>query len=263
MAESLKILASGPWPREHVSVTISGSQSHTKQADAEINQFWETELAAARRENRILFNSPVLCLQKYEITDRGLALQLARSDYKTFLVTTLRHNGFFLRHFPDSIAPALGNSILLTCGTQALLGVRSRRVAAYPGHAHLIGGVLDCRSGEVEKTAGPGAQVLRDHLLAEIHEEVGLDAADLARPPQVLLLVQDTVLNQPELIWHGEISEQSMNQAMQPSDAEDRHEHERMLTLSIAAAAEKTDMPLTPAARRAITMLAGLRTGRR
>ena len=98
------------------------------------------------------------------------------------------------------IAPALGNSVLLTHADQALLGVRSARVAAYAGRAHVFGGVLDYLK--------PGARTMGgvlEHLRRELEEELGLGAADLPGEPRALALVRDMRIAQPELIWHWEV----------------------------------------------------------
>ncbi len=263
MVRNLELLARGPWPASAVEVSLVEPPDISKKATAEIDRLWEMEIAAAKQENRLLFNGGILYLRQAIATSHGLRLELGNADYKTFLITTLRHRAWFSHHFPDCIRPALGNSVLLTGGPDIILGVRSGRVAAYPGMAHLIGGVLEnqvaATPGEI---AGPSlhAGLLRNHLLREIQEELGLISGDLAGTPRVLLLVKDRLLNQPELIWHCEITGSAMDKATQGTFAQDRDEHDRILRISLNKAAGHLaeGVALTPATTAAIEMLRGM-----
>ncbi len=260
LVKNLELLARGPWAASAVQVSLVGPPDISDEAAREIDRLWELEIAAAKQENRLLFNGGILYLQRAVATSGGLRLELGTADYKTFLITTLRHHARFATHFPGCIRPALGNSALLTCGPDIILGVRSRRVAAYPGIAHLIGGVLENQPTKTpEAVAGPrrNASLLQNHLLREIQEELGLMADDLAEVPRVLMLVQDGLLHQPELIWHCEITASAMEKAAHGTSAQDRHEHDRILRISLSQAAGHSvdDIAITPATAAAIDML--------
>ena len=114
----------------------------------------------------MLFNGPIASLSAYSLSANPprLHLILTPSDYKTFVVTRLRDRDWFQAHAPHAITPALGNSILLTHAGRAVLGVRSPRVSAYAGHAHLIGGVVDVEPAPTPTDARP----LLHHILREI-----------------------------------------------------------------------------------------------
>jgi hypothetical protein len=92
---------------------------------------------------------------------------------------------------------------LLTFGDQAILGLRSTNVAAYPEKAHLFGGVLERLDERPEGTTTAG---VLGHLKKELQEELKLEERDFVGPPVALALVKDNFLAQPELIWHQEIN---------------------------------------------------------
>lgn len=260
MSRNVETLARGPWPASAVQISLVPPTDMSDDAAAEIDRLWELELAAAKQENRLLFNGGILYLHQALATPHGLGLALGNADYKTFLITTLRHHAWFARHFPACIRPALGNSALLTCGPDIILGVRSRRVAAYPGMAHLIGGVLENQPAETPAAVANhslNAGVLLYHLLREIQEELGLITGDLTGTPRVLLLVQDGLLHQPELIWHCEITSSAMHKATHGITAQDRHEHDRILRINLnQATLQSADgIAFTPATEAAIEML--------
>lgn len=266
MAECLRILAAGPWRTDQVRVFRQPAVDIPRAAEAEIDRLWRKELAAAKAENKKLFNGPILYLRDVNAGIEHLTLHLALADYKSFLVTTLRYYDLFARAFPVNITPALGNSVLLTCGNHLLLGVRSSLVAAYPGRAHLFGGVLEPPAHETGNHSLNNSSVhathpLLDHLRRELHEELHLFPTDLIGTPRVMLLVQDLFLHQPELIWHWEISERFLQCGTPGKQAMDRHEHERIIQVKRMRAVDVekvAGITLTPASSAAIDMLVGV-----
>lgn len=196
----VQTLAAGPFAAHRIIVTYVGHCAAPPDISARIETRWRDFVDAATRDGRTLFNGPVAYL-KHASANAGIwHLELAPTDYKTFLVTTLRDRAWFEQHCPTAVTPALGNSILLTHGPTAYLGVRSKAVAAYPLWAHLFGGVLDWPAHR-----GNTGVVLLEHLYAELNEELGIGPNWLTAPPRVLALLRDPVLAQPELVWHGEL----------------------------------------------------------
>lgn len=177
------------------------------QAAIHLEARWEAYLVEARARDKTLFNGPITRLvSATRGGDGAIDLQLGPADYKTFLVVHLRDRPWFARHAPMLSAAALGNSVLLTSGDKALLGIRSPRVSAYAGHAHLLGGVLDCLSPA--QAQAPSVEHLMNHLLKELSEEAALTPVDLqprdASWPRFLGVARDEFLAQPEAIWHWE-----------------------------------------------------------
>lgn len=225
MKKSLEILATGPFTVEQITVAITGHLPPPPEILDRIEALWDDYMLAASRDGRLLFNSSVAGLKSAAVSNGILHLELAATDYKTFLVTTLRDRAWFEVNFPSAITPALGNSILLTHGDTVYLGVRSNQVAAYPHWAHLFGGVLDWPT-----RWNNGAEILMEHLYKELEEELGLASDNLAAPPTVLALMRDPVLAQPELVWHGELKQP----LAQCTDALNAQEHDTILAVPMA-----------------------------
>ena len=207
-----------------------------------IEERWNAYCADARHNNRMLYNGLVAELRSIQVRNNRLELSLSPTDYKTFLVTSMRDRAWFLANAPEAISPALGNSILLTCDNQAILGVRSQGVAAYPGWTHLFGGVLDApdHTGQSLDTT-----FLVNHLYQELREEIQISPDAFLAPPRVLALLRDEFLGQPELAWQvplkGPISSflHSLN----------TEEHDQYALLDPARPPTTCDVRLTPVAR--------------
>jgi hypothetical protein len=257
MCQEVDILADGPFFPPLITVAYACHNPAPPDLRARVEARWHECLEAAKRENRTLFNAPVAFLKTYAVRGGSLHLELAPTDYKTFLVTTLRDRDWFERHCPAAITPALGNSIFLTFENTAYLGLRSHAVAAYPGKAHLFGGVLDWPGNQAT-----GPEALLAHLYRELHEELGLMPEALTAPPRLLALLRDPFLMQPELVWHGTIKEPLTT--LPAYDAE----HDRLVPLTWNPPSTtrqprvgnprppaSTTPPLTPVAHATIAML--------
>ena len=244
MKKSLDILATGPFTVEQITVAYTGQLPPPPDIARRVDMRWTDFAAEARRDDRTLFNAPVAWLKSCSTAAGILRLELAPTDYKTFLVTTLRDRAWFEVNSPAAMTPALGNSILLTHADTAYLGVRSNQVAAYPHRAHLFGGVLDWP----KRWSGNG-DVLLEHLYKELEEELGLDSHDLTAPPQVLGLMRDPVLAQPELVWHGELKQPLVRR----NDAINLKEHDAILAVPMAGI-PAAGPPATPVSLAAIRM---------
>lgn len=170
-------------------------------ARAHIDERWDVYMADARAHGKTLFNGPISRLIEARREGERVVLTLGPGDYKTFIVTAMRDRAWFAAHTPEAIVGALGNSVLLTRGGRALLGIRSKETSAYAGRAHLIGGVLD-ELGSAEFPASR-AGVLA-HLRLELEEEASVRAEDLVGEPVFLGVVRDSFLSQPEAIWQWE-----------------------------------------------------------
>ncbi len=203
MSTPPQILAHGPFTADRITITWDPQpRPISSPAGDYIEQRWNVYCADARHRNRMLYNGLVAELRSAEVRNNRLELSLSPTDYKTFLVTSMRDRAWFLANAPEAISPALGNSILLTLENQAVLGVRSQAVAAYPGRVHLFGGVLD--APEVVGQSVDTDFVLR-HLYQELHEELQVLPEHFLTPPRVLALLRDDFLGQPELVWQASL----------------------------------------------------------
>lgn len=225
-----------------------------------IEQRWKIYEHEASLAGGLLFNGPVTCLigvrkESSEGRERVI-LTLGPGDYKRFLVTCLRDRPWFERHAPEAVAEALGNSVLLTHGDRALLGMRSQGVSAYPGRAHLIGGVAELLGSEKFPARTEG---LLEHLKLELHEEAGVDPRHLATDgPLMAGLARDPFLNQPELFWQWETTVE----LEQIAGRLDPAEHSGAVLIDRHSLAKALSGNLTPVARGAVSVWAQQR-GRR
>jgi hypothetical protein len=216
------------------------------EAAAYLEARWNVYLADAQARQRSLFNGPVTRLIDASMSGDRLRLRLGPADYKTFLVTCIRDREWFKARAPQAATPALGNSVLLTHGDQALLGIRAPQVSAYGGRAHLLGGVLDLLRTERFPASAAG---LVSHLLLELQEEAHLQPADLmsgnAGYPRLLGILRDEVLAQPEAAWQWE----TIVPLEEIGGRLDRAEHSGSLLLRRGRPDEGTWRRMTPVAR--------------
>lgn len=245
----IDVLLTGPLRCDEVFLSWQNPAPLSALARARIENRWAHYVSEATPADRVLFNGPVTALAAFASQPLALLLQVFPSDYKTFLVTTLRDHDWFKANAAEAIASALGNSVLLTHGGRAALGVRSAKMAAYAGFGHLFGGVLDMASGA--RLTGSG--ILLQHLRRELREELGLEARDLSGDPTLLGLARDRALHQPELIWQWELCSppETLRQGL------NKDEHDRVLILENL---KETTARLTPASRLAITLWRQSRT---
>jgi hypothetical protein len=219
----------------------------TDAGQARIEQQWSVALAEARDQGRNLFDGPIARLidaSGVGSPARQVHLTLGPGRYKAFVITRLRDAAWFEAHARTMLTRALGNSALLTHGSNALLGIRSPRVSCYPGRAHLIGGVLD----EIGVQERASVQGLLGHLLRELLEEARVGLADLAPRnnwPRLLGIFEDRALGQPEAIWHWE----TRTPLLEIAGRIDPDEHSGYLLLGRGAATASELEQLTPLAR--------------
>ncbi len=202
MNNEFDILAEGPIAAGDIGVVWeAGAMNVPGEAARRIEERWAEYVEDARRNGRSLFNGRITRLIEAQAEGGGLRLRVGPGEYKHFLTTTLRDREWFAAHAPKSMIAGLGNSVLLTHGEWALMGIRSHRVAAYPGRAHLLGGVLD-ELGTAEFPAT--VRGLIGHLLRELQEEAHVAPGEMSGEPELRALVRDHFLAQPELIWRWE-----------------------------------------------------------
>jgi len=238
------------WQRDPLPLSAAAARRMSEQ--------WQACLTHAAARQSTLFDGPITCL--VEARHAGtpdqpqVLLRLAPGSYKAFVVTRLHDRAWFEAHAPESLTLALGNSVLLTHGNEALLGIRSQNVSAYAGRAHLIGGVLET----LDTPAYPASvEGLIAHLMAELREEVHIAPQDLAPRyplphltpawPRLLGIFYDHALGQPECIWRWE-TETPLNDIARRID---RTEHDSHVILTKGNISGEARERLTPLAREA------------
>ena len=242
------ILARGPFTTDQITIRWDPQpRPISSSAGDYIEERWDRYCAEARHNNRMLYNGLVAELRAAEVRNNRLELSLSPTDYKTFVVTCMRDRTWFLANAPEAISPALGNSILLTMNHQAILGVRSQAVAAYPGRVHLFGGVLDA-----PEVAGQSLDTnfLLRHLYQELHEELQITPEHFLAPPRVLALLRDDFLGQPELAWHAPLKG-PIDTLLGSLNTE---EHDQYALLDLAQPVAAYSVGLTPVARKMLEL---------
>jgi len=246
----LTVLMEGPAGAGEVEVVWTGQGVEiSAEGRRRIDEQWERYVRAAAVEGRTLFNGGVTRLVGMDDLREeggGVRLFLGPGDYKTFLVTAMRDRAWFLEHAPEAMTFALGNSVLLTRGDRALLGIRSMRTSAYGRRAHLIGGVLELLGSAKLPATVEGVLA---HLRSEMQEEAAIGEKDLAAgsAPVLLAVGRDEFLAQPELIWQWELGVELEEVAARL----DAHEHEGAILVEKAGVGAETYKQMTPLARAA------------
>ena len=255
MHDELKLLLDWEMDTPELHVEWDPNLLHLSAAASDyIDKRWNVYQAAAKSEGRMLFNGPITRLisarlEKTPAVARAI-LRLGPADYKSFVVTRLRDRPWFDAHDPDAAVLALGNSALLTHGNHALLGIRSQKVSAYPGRAHLFGGVAELLNTEKFPATTQG---LIAHLRLELHEEAEILSGELApQGPQPLGLALDEYLGQPELSWRWETTV-PLETIARRLDAE---EHSGHILIDRRRLSDVDQTHLTPVARRTIQVWA-------
>jgi hypothetical protein len=242
--EPIDLLASGPFDRVEVHWNKTPLVLDPD-VQAYIDARWDVYQQQATKSGQMLFDGPVAQLMDFRVRGNTLELFLQLSDYKRFVVTALRDHAWFAANAPQAVVGALGVSALLWHGDRCVLGVRSPKVSAYPGMAHIFGGVLE-ELGTPDRPANVDG--LLAHLRQELAEELGLGAADLIGVPQVLMLARDHVLHQPELVWQWQLA----GPIEAVLDRLDADEHSAPLIVDTHTPLDLVRPVLTPSTRLAI-----------
>lgn len=187
-------LARGCWRQGQLSTAVVASTYDPLPAcTAMIDSAWKE---ACARPGVHLFDGPLCRLEGLIADESHLHLNVSRCSYKQFFGTNGCHPEWALDHGWSSLANAVGTSAALVSSDGWLVfGRRSAAVALYPGWAHPFGGILE-PSDSIDLLA---------EMQRELHEEIGLDKADIT-DLACTGLVRDPRLLQPELIYLAQTS---------------------------------------------------------
>lgn len=180
-------LARGSWTAAQVKITAPGVR-HILPACLQpaVAAAWATALA---RPGVHLFDGQLARLDHWSVESDTLHLALGVTSYHDFVGSNAAHPEWAAAYGRTALADPLGTSAaLVSSDGQLVFGVRSPRVALYPGMAHPFGGT--CEAGQPDVVG---------ELRRELAEEIHLDTADIT-DLRVVALVEDLTLSQPELI---------------------------------------------------------------
>ena len=177
---------------------VATTRPSTPELDAAIALRYERAIAAADREGRRLFDGPTQRWIGHRIEEGRLIVVAGPGRYRDFVATNLAPDvipdvaGGTLpwSHFGNAIGTS---ALIVTRDDRLVAGRRSRRVLAYSGHVHSFGGILEAAAD------GEAIDVFAS-LRRELHEELGLAAADCAKTT-LLGVIREPRIHQPEMLF--------------------------------------------------------------
>jgi len=185
-----------------ISATMGVTRRESTAAiDAAFERVWQTEVAIAAEERRVLYDGKLIRLHRWTVDGDRLTLELGETSYREFFGTNVHDEGGVKAIGPDSLANPLGiSALLLTRDGYLCLGRRGSAVALHAGTLHTFGGMIE----EVDRSAYDRVDVSAA-LARELHEELALSRQEWI-DATAAGLVRDRGLQQPELIFDVSIS---------------------------------------------------------
>lgn len=238
------VLARGDWPAAAISARRVPSSFHLEPYQAtEVERVWT---AACARPGVNLFDGRLARLEGWKAGPAHLDLAFSEVGYQAFLGSNATHPEWATDGDRRPLADPLGTSAaILSADGRLVLGVRSPRVALYPGHVHPFGGTLD-----PEACTDPCAEMRR-----ELAEELGLGSDDIA-DLRAVALVEDLALRQPELVFLARIT-LSLDDLGRRLDPE---EHLALWSMPVGGSPPSSDDPPLTAVARAVIEVSSYRT---
>ena len=221
------ILARGPLPARRVCArSVTSDRLTFPEWESSIEALWQEGLALSQREGRVLFDGPVLRLVEHRLLEdaAGLELLVAEGSYRDFYGTNLRQGHRLGPVAWDHYENPVGTSaVVITADGRAVLGRRSDHVMHYGGLGHCFGGTLEPRDRRAD-----GEIDVEGSIRRELHEELGLEEADIERL-DCLGLVRDHEIVQPELLFSANVSLELEALELRWLAASSRYEHSALI----------------------------------
>ena len=193
------------------------------EVQALIERAWTARLDQARQSGTILFDGPLCRLMRFETRRDKLEVTLGPTGYKEFLGTNLTHPQLRYQHGEAIMADPLGvSAAAVTADGYLLLGLRSQKVACYPGRIHPI-------SGTVAPVAGRGPDPFAA-ILYELSQEAQIPAQKVPGP-LCLGMVRDKKIVQPELVFELAVETDLQPLWRELPQAVEAHEHTQIIPL--------------------------------
>lgn len=154
-----------------------------------IERSWRDKL---QQPNIKLWDGPMCRLEKWELRDGELHLDLSPTSYRIFFGTNMSNPHLLQKHGREAGANPVGISPALeTADGYLMLGLRNETVAYYPNLLHPFAGALE------PEEAGNVFNTVRRELKEELH----FTADDIAEI-RMIGMVEDANLLQPEPIFY-------------------------------------------------------------
>jgi len=136
----------------------------------QIDSFWQQEIVETGK-NEFIFNGELCRLNDWRVQKDQLTLDLGFTDYNELLYSNQFTNDIAARFGNDSLARALGVSVVLVSDDEQIILIkRSKAVGENPGDLDVLGGHIHPQENAVSGIPDPFLGIK-----AEIKEEVHLD----------------------------------------------------------------------------------------
>lgn len=203
----------------------------TPELDALIESEWERRMAEAHKNERMLFNGPMLryvdhALETNRAGARIFRMTVGPSCYRDFVGTNL-YNHHRLPEFGwHRFANPIGTTaILVTADSRICFGVRSSRVSYHASHVHTFGGSFEGRDRRPDGSVDPFESLTR-----ELKEELDLNLDELVGLACVGL-IRDNEIHQPEMLFEARLTLEAAALRKRWIGAECRDEHDDLVTI--------------------------------
>ncbi|MCA9255482.1 MAG: hypothetical protein KDA33_07580 [Phycisphaerales bacterium] len=228
--------AAGRFSPDRVAVTFDDApRPTTPEIDALIAVEWERQTAIASREDRLLFNGPLLRYLSHRVALDAVGhparfeMVVGPTNYRDFVGTNLfnhdRIGEFGWERFSNPVGTT---ATLMTSDGRICYGRRSAKVSYHAEHVHTFGGAFEEADRLPDGSIDPFASVAR-----EITEELGI-ARDELIDLTCVGLVRDKEIYQPELLFEASLPMTGAEVEQRWASAEAKDEHDALVFLADA-----------------------------
>lgn len=190
-----EILAPGPFLRENITVAYRPGDGMPENGAvrAAIEERWLLHVEEYEKKGMRAFDGALYRLMDFRLSHGHLLLELGDTGFKEYVGTSLKA---FWEYFPAPfLASPLAVCITLRTLDGKLVVERRRRVDAYRGRYHVVGGFL-----ERDVDLGPdGLPCPFEGMAREVREEAGIEVN--RDELTALALVRNRVIRHPEVCF--------------------------------------------------------------
>ena len=185
----LKILFTCDLPEGSIHTRwVESTRRIVPEVEEAIERSWSAKL---QQPNIKLWDGPMCRLEKWELRENGLQLELSPTSYRIFFGTNMSNPQLLHKHGREVGANPVGISPALeTADGYLMLGRRNETVAYYPNLLHPFAGALE------PDEADNVFHTVRRELKEELHF-----TADDIEEIRMIGMVEDANLQQPEPVF--------------------------------------------------------------
>jgi hypothetical protein len=216
------LVATGLWDESQVEVRWVDDPPLAPSWAEAVERDW----AALRAQEPSLYDAPLAALRGYLDAGSRLGLVLARTSYRASLASHRHHERYLTEHGLAGLGMGIACSVGLVLADGALLlGRRSQRVMGGRGCWHPCAGHFD----PDQHLDARGAPCPFAASRTEVHEEIGLEAHELADLRVIGIQLVPSL--KPELHFTARVALGVDEVAARQARAKDAHEMDGLLAL--------------------------------